>query len=89
MTTRRSPPPWTVGFAQHATTMYFPRFVGDARSRQPHELGERGRVEPHPGAVMSIVPAECFLWIRCPACRTINAIDLRALDRHHDANSRR
>ena len=26
-----------------------------------------------------------FLWIRCPACRTINAIDLRALDRHPDA----
>jgi hypothetical protein len=26
-----------------------------------------------------------FLWVRCPACRTINAIDLRGLDRHHDA----
>jgi hypothetical protein len=26
-----------------------------------------------------------FLWIRCPACRTINAIDLRTLDRHPDA----
>src|SRR6516162_11332968 len=26
-----------------------------------------------------------FLWVRCPACRTINAIDLRALDRHSDA----
>src|SRR6516165_377449 len=26
-----------------------------------------------------------FLWVRCPACRTINAIDLRKLDRHHDA----
>jgi hypothetical protein len=26
-----------------------------------------------------------FLWIRCPACRTINAIDLRVLDRHPDA----
>ena len=26
-----------------------------------------------------------FLWMRCPACRTINAIDLRTLDRHHDA----
>jgi hypothetical protein len=24
-----------------------------------------------------------FLWVRCPACRTINAIDLRRLDRHH------
>jgi hypothetical protein len=26
-----------------------------------------------------------FLWVRCPACRTINAIDLRGLDRHADA----
>jgi hypothetical protein len=26
-----------------------------------------------------------FLWVRCPACRTINAIDLRTLDRHPDA----
>jgi beta-phosphoglucomutase-like phosphatase (HAD superfamily) len=23
-----------------------------------------------------------FLWVRCPACRTTNAIDLRKLDRH-------
>jgi hypothetical protein len=26
-----------------------------------------------------------FLWIRCPACRTIDAIDLRTLDRHSNA----
>jgi len=26
-----------------------------------------------------------FLWVRCPACRTINAIDLRTIDRHRDA----
>src|SRR6516162_8989596 len=26
-----------------------------------------------------------FLWVRCPACRTINAINLRTLDRHADA----
>ncbi len=26
-----------------------------------------------------------FLWVRCPACRTIQAIDLRTLDRHHNA----
>jgi hypothetical protein len=26
-----------------------------------------------------------WLWVRCPACRTINAIDLRLLDRHYDA----
>jgi hypothetical protein len=26
-----------------------------------------------------------FLWVYCPACRTTNAIDLRALNRHPDA----
>jgi hypothetical protein len=26
-----------------------------------------------------------FLWVQCPACRTINAIDLRTLDRHRYA----
>jgi hypothetical protein len=26
-----------------------------------------------------------FLWVRCPACHTINAIDLRTLDRHRAA----
>jgi hypothetical protein len=26
-----------------------------------------------------------FLWVRCPACRTTNAMDLRTLDRHRDA----
>src|SRR6266516_1030597 len=26
-----------------------------------------------------------FLWVRCPACRTTNAIDLRMLDRQRDA----
>ena len=26
-----------------------------------------------------------YLWVRCPACRTINAVDLRTLDRHRDA----
>ena len=26
-----------------------------------------------------------YLWVRCPACRTIQAIDLRTLDRHRDA----
>jgi hypothetical protein len=26
-----------------------------------------------------------FLWVHCPACRTINAIDLRILDRQRDA----
>src|SRR5205823_5215635 len=26
-----------------------------------------------------------FLWVRCPACRTTNAIELRTLDRRRDA----
>jgi hypothetical protein len=26
-----------------------------------------------------------FLWVRCPACRTTQSIDLRTLDRHPDA----
>ena len=26
-----------------------------------------------------------FLWVRCPACRTTTAIDLRTLDRHRAA----
>jgi hypothetical protein len=33
----------------------------------------------------AIVAGFWFLWVRCPACRTINAIDLRTLDRHRDA----
>jgi hypothetical protein len=32
------------------------------------------------------ITAGCwFLWVRCPACRTINAIDLRKLDWHRGA----
>jgi hypothetical protein len=26
-----------------------------------------------------------FLWVRCPACRTTQAVDLSTLDRHRDA----
>ena len=33
----------------------------------------------------SIAARYWFLWVRCPACRTTNAIDLRTLDRHRDA----
>jgi hypothetical protein len=25
-----------------------------------------------------------YLWVRCPACHTTQAIDLRTLDRHQD-----
>ena len=33
----------------------------------------------------AIAARHWFLWIRCPACRTTNAIDLRTLDRHPNA----
>src|SRR3974377_606634 len=33
----------------------------------------------------AIVAGYWFLWVRCPACRTINAIDLRTLDRYRAA----
>jgi hypothetical protein len=33
----------------------------------------------------TIGAAYWFVWVSCPACRMINAIDLRALDRHPDA----
>jgi phage FluMu protein Com len=23
-----------------------------------------------------------FVWVRCPACRTVNAVDLRTLEAH-------
>jgi hypothetical protein len=26
-----------------------------------------------------------FLWVRCPACRTTQSVDLPTIDRHHDA----
>ena len=33
----------------------------------------------------AVVAQYRFLWVRCPGCRTINAIDLRTVDRHSDA----
>jgi len=33
----------------------------------------------------ALVARYWFLWVRCPACRNISAIDLRTLDRHPDA----
>ena len=33
----------------------------------------------------AIAARHWWLWVRCPACRTTNAIDLRTLDRHPDA----
>ena len=33
----------------------------------------------------AIAARHWWLWVRCPACRTTNAIDLRTLDRHPNA----
>jgi hypothetical protein len=33
----------------------------------------------------AIAARHWWLWVRCPACHTTNAIDLRPLDRHPDA----
>jgi hypothetical protein len=33
----------------------------------------------------AIAARRWFLWVRCPACQSINVIDLRTLDRHPDA----
>jgi len=54
--TRRFPPPWSVGFAQHATTMFFPHFVGDAGSREPHKLGGAGHRDGRNGVPFILCP---------------------------------
>ena len=33
----------------------------------------------------AITARHWYLWVRCPACRTTTAIDLREIDRHRDA----
>src|ERR1700692_4507818 len=33
----------------------------------------------------AIKSAYCFLWVRSPACRTMQSVDLRTVDRHSDA----
>jgi len=33
----------------------------------------------------AIAARHWFLWVRCPACRTTTAINLREIDRHRDA----
>jgi hypothetical protein len=38
-----------------------------------------------PTIAAAIAAQRCFLWVRCSACRTITAIDLRTLDRHNAA----
>ncbi len=33
----------------------------------------------------ALASRHCYLWVRCPACRTTQSFDLRTLDRHPDA----
>jgi hypothetical protein len=33
----------------------------------------------------ALVSRRHFLWVYCPACRTMRDVDLRTLDRHRDA----
>jgi len=33
----------------------------------------------------AIAARHWFLWVRCPACRTTQSVDLRKIDRHGDA----
>jgi hypothetical protein len=57
------------------------RLVADWNARQ------EGRMpmlfSPTIGA--AVAAGYWFLWVRCPACRTTQSIDLRTLDRHLDA----
>jgi|SRR6516225_1780738 hypothetical protein len=71
MPARRFPPPWSI-----------------------EELEACFVVRDHDGQKLAYVYFEdepgrragyWFLWVRCPACHTVSAIDLRGLDRHPDA----
>jgi len=53
------------------------RLIAGWNERQARRMPMR--FSPTIGA--AIAARYWFLWIRCPACRTINAIDLRTLDR--------
>ena len=69
-------PAWASTAARWRTSAARPR-------RRKPRLGAPMIFLPTIGA--AIMAGYWFLWARCPACQTINAIDLRALDRHHDA----
>jgi hypothetical protein len=57
------------------------RLIGAWNERQARRMPML--FSPSIGA--AIASRHWFLWVRCPACRTTNAIDLRTLDRHRDA----
>jgi hypothetical protein len=54
------------------------RLVADWNERQARRMPLL--FSPTIGA--AIAARYLILWVRCPACRTINAIDLRTVDRH-------
>lgn len=57
------------------------RLVADWNERQTRRMPML--FSPTIGA--AIAARYWYLWVRCPGCRTINAIDLHTLDRHRDA----
>jgi hypothetical protein len=57
------------------------RLIGAWNERQARRMPML--FSPSIGA--AIASRHWFLWVRCPACRTTNAIDLHTLDRHRDA----
>jgi hypothetical protein len=57
------------------------RLIGTWNERQARQMPML--FSPTIGA--AVTAGYWYLWVRCPACCTTNAIDLRALDRHHDA----
>ncbi len=48
-------------------------------------LAERMPMLFSPTIGAAITARYWYLWVRCPACRMTNAVDLRTLDRHRDA----
>jgi hypothetical protein len=79
----------TIWIAHGRRTADGPRTVRIRGPSDPPDLkrapsqADANAVSPTIGA--AITANYWFLWVRCPACGTINAIDLRRLDRHPDA----
>jgi len=57
------------------------RLIADWNERQ----AKRAPMLFSPTIGAAISARHWWLWVRCPACCTINEIDLRTLDRHPDA----
>src|SRR5437868_3273625 len=65
-----------------------PQIIADAERLIEHWNERQAKRMPmlfSPTIGAAITAGYWFLWVRCPACRTTNAIDLRTLERHHDA----